>query len=76
MYFLFLVLDGWVSLIGLIVWGTERQAMARTGVKELSPVAPRVVEGLGGLVFHALWLVKLHPSGGSMDKTPLPPGLS
>ena len=76
MYFLFPVLDGWVSLIGLIVWGTERQAMALTGVKELSPVAPRVVEGLGGLVFHALWLVKLHPSGGSMDKTPLPPGLS
>ena len=76
MYFLFLVLDGWVSLIGLIVWGTERQAMALTGVKELSPVAPRVVEGLGGLVFHALWLVKLHPAGGSMDTTPLPPGLS
>jgi len=75
-YFLFLVLDGWVSLIGLIVWGTERQAMALTGVKELSPVAPRVVEGLGGLVFHALWLVKLHPSGGSMDEAPLPPGLS
>lgn len=76
MYFLFLVLDGWVSLIGLIVWGTERQAMALTGVKELSPVAPRVVKGLGGLVFHALWLVKLHPSGGSMDEAPLPPGLS
>ena len=29
MYFLFLVfpLDGWVSLIGLIEWGTEKQAM-------------------------------------------------
>lgn len=24
-YFLLMVLDGWVSLIGLMVWGIERQ---------------------------------------------------
>ena len=38
MYFLFLVLGGWVSLTGLIVWGTERQAMGSDRCQGAEPL--------------------------------------
>lgn len=49
-YFLLMVLDGWVSLIGLMVWGIERQVRGsdrHQGVEFLkSPECSRALESL------------------------------
>lgn len=60
--------------MGLMVWGTERQVMGSDKCQGAESL--KVLKGLGGLVFHTLWLAKHRSSGGSVDKAPLHPGLS